>query len=150
MVSGLPWEDSEAGNGSTAESRNHLEASSLTHLAVGFGSSLGLSTRTSTFGLSTWAVPLNFLTAWQLNSRSGVPRGQSRSIWHVYNLAAKVTLHPSAMLSWLRLLQKSVQVQGEELKGRSVKILCKRSIWEGRCWWPSLENTVCHNTFISL
>lgn len=109
VVRGLLWEDS-------GWSWNHLEASSLTWPAVDVGSSVGLS---------TWAAPSDFLIAHSWIQK-GVPREQSRSMWHFYSLASKGTSCPFTILSWLRPLQRPVWVQGEELSGRSVQVLCQR------------------------
>lgn len=81
-------------------SKNHLEASSLDCPAVAVGSSLGLLTRTSTCGLSTWAAPLSFLIAWQLNSKGSILREQSRVRGFLQG-TPKSHIASFGILSWL-------------------------------------------------
>lgn len=102
-------------------SKNHLEASSLDCPAVAVGSSLGLLTRTSTCGLSTWAAPLSFLIAWQLNSKGSIPREQSR-VHGFLQGSPKNHIASFGILGW----------------------------WKGDAIVPSLENTTCHSTLIRL
>lgn len=103
-------------------SKNHLEASSLDCPAVAVGPSLGLLSRTSTCGLSTWAAPLSFLIAWQLNPRAAFQESRAEYV-AFYRVAPKVTLHRSVYsVGW----------------------------WKGDAIVPSLENTTCHSTLICL
>ena len=81
-------------------SKNHLEASSLDYPAVAVGSSLGLLTRTSTCGLSTWAAPLSSLIAWQLNSKGSIPREQSREHGFLQR-SPKSHIASFGILNWL-------------------------------------------------
>lgn len=73
---------------------DHLEASSLTCLVVDTGSSFGWIVSRNIYadslrGLLPWAP--SYVAA---ELRGSIPRRQSRSRWHCYNLASKVKLHP--------------------------------------------------------